>query len=222
MDSSLYNPSFTITDNKFFYEKGLHRTADKKKRSLMCCNVCTDCWSSLSKEKIPKFSAANKVWIGDIPKELQGLTIPEQRLIAMYRHNSCIIKLQSPFHSTAAAQSAIKGNCISFPQDVVNIAITLPLEQHDLCESLKIIFIGCHAPQRNQLKHIRTVRKKRVSSALKWLKRNNPLYRSIEISQSIIDQLPEDHVPDCLWATMQISTDVDAAENERTSDAPTP
>ena len=98
----------------------------------------------------------------------------------------------------------------------------MPLELQDLCESLKIIFIGCHAPQRNQLKHILTVRKKRVSSALKWLKRNNPLYHSIEISQSIIDQLPEDDVPDCLWTTMQISTDVDAAENEQTSYAPTP
>ena len=83
MDSSLYNPSFTIIDNNLFYEKGLHRTADKRKCSLIRCNVCTDCWSSLSKETITKFSAANKVWIGDIPKELQGLTIPEQRLIAM-------------------------------------------------------------------------------------------------------------------------------------------
>ncbi|CAF4222147.1 unnamed protein product [Rotaria socialis] len=30
--------------------------------------------------------------------------------------------------AAATAQSAIKGNCISFPQDVVNIAATLPLE----------------------------------------------------------------------------------------------
>ena len=139
----------------------------------------------------------------------------------MYRHNSCIIKLQSPFQSAAAAQSAIKGNCISFRQDVVNIAATLPLELQDLCESLKIIFIGYHAPQRNQLKHILTVRKKKSSSALKWLKCNNPLYHGTAISQSIVGQLPEDDVPDCLWTTMQISTDVDAAENERISYAPT-
>ncbi|CAF4376459.1 unnamed protein product [Rotaria socialis] len=66
--------------------------------------------------------------MGDMPNELQGLTIPEQRLIALYRHNSCIVKLHSSFHSAATAQSAIKGNCIAFPQDMVNIAATLPLD----------------------------------------------------------------------------------------------
>lgn len=222
MDSPSYKSSFTIINNTVLYEKGLRRDIDKRKRFLIHCNVCTDCWSSLSKEKIPKFSVANKVWIGDIPKELQGLTIPEQRLIAMYRHNSCIVKLQSPFQSSVTAQSAIKGNCISFPQDVVNIASTLPLEIEELCESLKIIFIGCHTPQRHQLKHILTVRKTKVYNALQWLKRNNPLYHSIEINRSLIDKLPEDDVPECLWTTMQISTDVEAAENERSSYTPAP
>ena len=45
------------------------------------------------------------MWIGDIPAELQGLTLPEQKLISLYRHNSCIIKLHSPFHSTTTAQT---------------------------------------------------------------------------------------------------------------------
>ena len=222
MDSSVHVPSFTLINNAVFYEKGLHHNVDKKKRSLVHCTVCKECWSSLSKEKIPKFTAANNVWIGDIPQELQKLTIPEQRLIAVYRHNSCIVKLQSHFQSTVAAQSAIKGNCISFPQDVINIAATLPLKLEDLCESLQIVFIGCHVPQRNQLKHFLTVRKEKISNALRWLKSNNPLYRSIEISQSLIDKLPEDDVPECLWTTMQISIDVEASENERASYAPTP
>ncbi|CAF4251337.1 unnamed protein product [Rotaria socialis] len=160
--------------------------------------------------------------MGDVPKELQGLTIPEQRLIAVYRHNSCIVKLRSSFHSTATAQSAIKGNCISFPQDVVNIATTLPLALDDLCDSLKIIFVGCRTPERNQLKNILTVRKNKVLGALQWLKQNNPLYRSIVINRSIIDKLPDDDVPECLLATMQISTNVEASENERASYIPDP
>jgi hypothetical protein len=205
-----------------FYERGLHRNFDKKKNLRVCCNICTECWSSLVKEKIPKFSPANKVWMGDIPNELQELTIPEQRLIAVYRHNSCIVKLHSPFHSVTTAQSALKGNCISFPQDVVNIATTLPLELDDLCDSLKILFVGYQIPKRNQLKNILTVRKKKVSQALQWLKKNNPLYRNVQINQSTIDKLPEDDVPECLWTTMQVSTHVEDGEHERASYIPNP
>ncbi|CAF4757645.1 unnamed protein product [Rotaria socialis] len=140
--------------------------------------------------------------MGDMPQQLQGLTIPEQRLIALYRHNSCIVKLQSPFHSTSTAQSALKGNCISFPQDVINIATTLPLELDDSCDSLKIIF--------------------KIYDALQWLNQNNPLYRYITINQSTIDKLPDDDVPERLWATMEISNNTEAAESERSSYIPDP
>jgi hypothetical protein len=208
-------PSFTYINGTLFYERGLHNNLDKTKRSLIHCDICVECWPSLLKEKIPKFSTANKVWLGDIPKQLQELTIPEQRLIAIYRHNSCIIKLQSSYHSASTAQSSIKGNCISFPQDVVNIAASLPLELEDLCDSLKIIFVGSRAPERYQLKHIFTVRRKKVSDALQWLQQNNPLYENVIINKSTVDKLPDDDVPECLWRTMQISADVEAAENER-------
>ncbi|CAF4326216.1 unnamed protein product, partial [Rotaria magnacalcarata] len=222
VQSSTNNQSFTCINGMFFYEAGLYKTVDRKKRSLIHCDVCTECWSALTKEKIPKFSAANKLWMGDIPKQLQGLTIPEQRLIALYRHNSCIVKLQSTFHSTSTAQSALKGNCISFPQDVINIATTLLLELDDLCDSLKIIFVGSRMSQRSQLKHILTVRKKKIYDALQWLNQNNPLYRYITINQSTIDKLPDDDVPECLWATMEISNNTEAAESERSSYIPDP
>jgi hypothetical protein len=213
--SAVNDSSFRITDDVVFYEAGLRHDVDRKKRSLIRCRICADCWTSLAKEKVPKFSVANKAWIGDVPKELQGLTIPEQRLIALYRHNSCIVKLHSSFHSAATAQSAIKGNCISFPQDVVNIATSLPLQLEDLCDSLKIIFVGCRIPDRNQLKYVLTVRKSKVSKALQWLKQNNSLYRTVLINQSTIDTFPQDDVPECLWKTIQVSADVEADVSER-------
>ena len=67
-----------------------------------------------------------------------------------------------------------------------------------------------------------TVRKKKVFEALQWLRQNNPLYRNITINQSIINKLPDDDVPECLWTTMEISTNVEAAENERASYIPNP
>ena len=95
------------------------------------CRICEKCHAAPLKKSIPNFAAANNMWLGDIPTELQGLTIPEQMLISLYRHNSRIIKLHSPFHSTTIAQSALKGNCITFLQNVPNIVDSLPLTLDD-------------------------------------------------------------------------------------------
>ncbi|CAF5167472.1 unnamed protein product [Rotaria magnacalcarata] len=77
-------------------------------------------------------------------------------------------------------------------------------------------------PQRSQLKHILTVRKKKICAALQWLNQNNPLYRHITIDQSTIDKLADDDVPECLWAAMEISNNAEAAESERSSYIPDP
>ena len=132
------------------------------------------------------------------------------------------MKLQSSFHSTSTARSAINGNCISFPQDVINIATTFPLELDDLCDSLKIVFVGCRAPQRDQLKNILTVRKKKVFKALQWLHENNPLYRYVTVNQTTISQLPDDDIPECLWATMKISTNIEVGKTERATNISDP
>ncbi|CAF5197773.1 unnamed protein product [Rotaria magnacalcarata] len=116
------------------YKRDLRHVPLRKIPSIELLKIHPDLHSMIPKiQEINSLNsnAINKVWMGDIPKQLQGLTIPEQRLIALYRHNSCIVKLKSPFHSTSKAQSALKGNCISFPQDVINIATTLPLELDD-------------------------------------------------------------------------------------------
>ncbi|CAF4999022.1 unnamed protein product [Rotaria sp. Silwood1] len=62
----------------------------------------------------------------------------------------------------------------------------------------------------------------KVFEALQWLRQNNALYRNVTINQLIISKLPEDDVPECLWATMEVSTNVEAAENERASYLPDP
>ena len=116
------------------------------------CRICEKCHAALLKKSIPKFAAANNMWLGDIPTELQGSTIPEQKLISFYRHSSCIIKLHSPFHSTTTAKSALKGNCITFLHNVPNIVDSLPLTLDDLCDTLKVISIGVRPPDRIHLK----------------------------------------------------------------------
>lgn len=186
------------------------------------CRICPNCQAALLKQSIPKFSIANNTWLGGIPVELQGLTIPEQKLISLYRHNSCIIKLHSPFHSTTTAQAALKGNCISFLQNVPNIVESLPLTLDDLCDSLKVIFIGSRPPNRIHLRKVLTVRKKRIIEALQWLKKHNLLYQKININIQNINQLPEDDVPECIMSTLELKLGDEQTQSERIGYVPDP
>jgi hypothetical protein len=186
------------------------------------CTLCQKCHDALSKGHIPKFSPANNMWLGDVPTELQGLTIPEEKLISLYRHNSCIIKLHSPFHSTTTAQAALKGNCITFLQNVPNIVNSLPLTLDDLCDTLKVIFVGAHPPERIYLRKILTVRKKKIIQALHWLKKYNVLYRDVDINLQNIDQLPDDDVPECIMSTIEQKLGDEQIQSERTGYVPDP
>ena len=210
-------PYFFTKKNSMLYTDGLC----KQGKSYMS-TVCTKCYESLSKKLIPKFSPANNVWLGVIPPELQDLTIPEEKLISLYRHNSCIIKLQSPFHSTTTAQTALKGNCITFLQNVSSIATSLPLALDDLSETLTVIFVGHQPPKRLQLKRVLTVRKKKVVEALYWLKKYNPLYNNIKIDLANIAKLPEDDVPESIMSTIEQKTAEEADISERAGYVPDP
>lgn len=183
--------------------------------------ICSRCFLFLSKNTVPKFSPANNAWIGEIPLELQGLTIPEEKLISVYRHNSCIVKLQSPFHSSETAQTALRGNCITFLQNMQNIVETLPLALNDLCETIKVIFVGSHPPKRIELKRVLTVRKKKVFEALCWLKKFNKIYQNVKINMENVNKLPDDDIPDTLLATLEQRIG-DEMSCERTGYVPDP
>ncbi|CAF1390827.1 unnamed protein product [Rotaria sp. Silwood1] len=78
------------------------------------------------------------------------------------------------------------------------------------------------ARERSATRRAALTSEQKVFEALQWLRQNNALYRNVTINQLIIIKLPEDDVPECLWATMEVSTDVEAAENERASYLPDP
>ncbi|CAF4308423.1 unnamed protein product [Rotaria sp. Silwood2] len=215
--SNFRSSSFYCENDIILYKSGLFQT-----NRVQMCVLCQKCHNSLSKEHIPKFSSANNMWLGDIPTELQGLTIPEEKLISFYHHNSCVIKLQSPFHSAITAQTALKGNCITFLQNVPNVVNSLPLTLADLCDTLKVIFIGARPPDRLHLKKVLTVRKKKIIQALQWLKKYNILYQNVNINLENIAQLPEDDVPECIMSTLEQKIGDEEAQSERTGYVPDP
>ena len=115
------------------HRKGLHLNNNDEINENTKMTICDCCMCDLDKEKIPRFSVGNKMWIGDVPLVLKDLTIPNMRLIARYRQNNCIIKLTSFSTDVNSAQSAIKGNVVTFVQHSSNSAKTLPISLNDLC-----------------------------------------------------------------------------------------
>lgn len=55
-------------------------------------SVCGECMQELKKVKDgpPKYSLANRMWIGKVPWELKVLTFPEQLLIALLYPRVCV------------------------------------------------------------------------------------------------------------------------------------
>ena len=67
------NSSFLAWSNKIFYRRGYNELTK-------VANLCQQCYSALAKDKVPILSAANKMWVGDVPLVLQQLTIAEEKL----------------------------------------------------------------------------------------------------------------------------------------------
>ena len=107
-----------------------------------CVRRVENSWKMTESTKAPIWlSAGNNMWIGDVPKELRDLTIPEMRLITRYRHNSCITQLKLVVNDVLRVQSVLNGNVIAFAQLLSNIAKSLPLSLDDQCSENKIMFV---------------------------------------------------------------------------------
>jgi hypothetical protein len=55
--------------------------------------ICKTCFNSIKQNKLPKFSLANALWIGNVKHILSDLTMVEETLIARYRYRTVLIKL---------------------------------------------------------------------------------------------------------------------------------
>lgn len=113
-----------------------------------------------------------------------------------------------------------------------NIVTSLPLDVEDLCDTLKIVFVGAHIPSRVELRRVCGVSRQRIRDALLWLKNNNYMYRTIPskkynkmnnnpikyllVNEMNIRKLPEDDVPESIWATIERIENAEEGNAERT------
>ena len=135
------------------------------------CPYGSRCW---------EYSYANNMDVGEIPEELQGLTFIEEQLIARIHPMIVVYKLKGH-------QYGYKGNIISFPQDVQELALQLPHKIKDLNSIVCIKY-----QNRSDKYHEFNIRSGRVRRSLEWLKKHNPFYKNIVLSEENLNLLPEE------------------------------
>jgi hypothetical protein len=107
----------------------------------------------------------------DIPPELHCLTMPEKLLIRRYA------PFIPAFHMYNG-NYALKGHCVSFPQDVHNVCDQLPRKKDSIITVIRELRSASVA---GSLHKQYKVNKWRVLNALQWLKIHHSGYHDIEI-----------------------------------------
>ncbi len=190
--------------------------------------ICMECLHSLQDGKVPKYSLANNLWIGDVPIELSCLTLPERILIARYFPAAYIVKLYPKQRGATSWKDnqlyrGLKGNVATYrldPQQVASVICddiegdAMPHPAKILSATIGITFIGPKGLSEKTMPSMFQVRRLRVREALIWLKRNNPLYADIEIHEERLRQLPYNGIPDELMCTARYSSDIESVHRE--------
>ena len=115
----------------------------------------------------------NKVPRFDIPLELSRLSMAEKFLI-----RRCSNYVPSVHLSNGVF--ALKGHCVTFPQDISAMCNELPLRKESMVVFIR--YLGNKDTSDVYPKSLR-VNRKNVLDALLWLKKHNPLYSDIRITE---------------------------------------
>ena len=144
-------------------------------------SICSRCNSQKNK---PMFSHENKAlptWtknekvMYELPQELSHLTIAEKLLIQRVSPLVPVIHIKNGI-------LGVRGHIVSFFQDISGIAKALPRLPSEV-SMVKVIRDG-KTRCGNQIKKAFTVDRRRVVTALLWLKKHNILYKDIDIDES--------------------------------------
>ena len=211
-------------DSALFDTDGVE--ADKSGNLLF--HVCGECFKSADTNKTPQF-AVSRSWVGDVPDELKGLTISEQKLISKVVPRAEMIVLRGS-GSADMRQRGLKGNVISFPVDVDSTkrAIeSLPHSLEYLSEMITVQYYGKNFEGDKVLvARVMQVRRARVEAALVWLKLHNRRYHDVVIDGVALEALPVEGIPQSFIDSSVLIIDprdvseAEASDAERSSYVP--
>lgn len=187
--------------------------------------ICRGCLHHLQQDKLPPLSLANDMWVGEIPYQLSNLSLPERLMIAKGFPCAYIVKLYPKQRGATSWEpsrfhNGLKGNVSTYKMNPSQLADVvcgkqLPHPAKLLSATIGVTFVGPRGVKEFSMPDTFRVRRWRVREALIWLKRNNPLYADIMISEERLAELPEDGVPDEIVVTAKHSSDVASLERER-------
>lgn len=224
--SHLLIPTVRHSAQQLIHGMLLHNPAVQVANNVPYGRICGECLQDLRIHKLPKLSLANGLWIGNIPRELAILTLPEKVLIGLHFPVSFIVKLYPQKKGarnwdTSAMNSGLRGNVSTYRLNTDDIAAMieghlLPRTPNILPATIGITIIGPkNLPARN-LPQFLTVNRERVRQALVFLKRENSLYHNISISDAALNLLPLDStVPSELLSVVKHSSDTHSLDQER-------
>uniref|UniRef100_A0A8H7K5M9 DUF6570 domain-containing protein n=1 Tax=Bionectria ochroleuca TaxID=29856 RepID=A0A8H7K5M9_BIOOC len=151
-------------------------------------DICLECRGVFENGKLPKAWSVNNMDIGcehRYPGELDGLSPVEERLIALQAPFGYITKftVDNKTPSGVSYRKHVKGHIVVFPNNVDDLVATvLPHPLLQTIENIHVSWSGANRPSPAEVGTLLQVRKSRVTAALLWLQRNNPLYKDIEIN----------------------------------------
>jgi hypothetical protein len=139
-------------------------------------------WFKVNKDGSHKLDEAGKKNPHfEIPQELKRLTVAERLLI-----QRCATFVPSVHLSNGTF--ALKGHCVSFPQDITQMYDELPHRKEQV-----LVFIGYIGNKDTSAVYPKSMRvnQRNVSNALLWLKKHNPHYSNVAINESNLDWMKD-------------------------------
>ncbi len=159
---------------------------------------CQSCVNDIQKSKPPQFCCINDVntyTCHSYPESLKDLTLVEEAVIARAHPIISIIKLRPSGASISASYSRIRGHVIIFLQQPGPLLNLLPLNDIQLHNIIRVVWLGKRPPNDNNLRYFGCIKKAKVLEALLWLKDNNALYKDIVINFDLTDTWGGEFVP---------------------------
>ena len=144
--------------------------------------ICKTCDSSLSRNVLPLQAKANCLVLDTVPPELE-LNPLELRLISLR------IPLMKMLALPSGKQRAIKGPAVNVPSKIDRVCKLLP-RLPSQCELVPLKLKRKLSYRGHYLYDY--VSPEKLTSALRWLKANNPLYAIVKITDDWLDKALED------------------------------
>ena len=176
--------------------------------------VCPECVASLTGRapRLPKFSLANDLWMGQLPPQLRGLSEGAWLLLALarpfIRRFGCLTDSGKWTHPEERIKAFI-GNVCAFTQaDGGSLVAKLPPRAEDLVGRITIAFAGSDGDLKRARLRALAVSPAAFKRAYDYLHRCNPIYAAVSWDEAAAMDLSRDRsvlgLPACLGACVRV------------------